>query len=77
MMGYYDDIIKFHKEDILADDALFKAAEILENKLYREEESLEKYKELLMGYPSSLYGHETRKRVRRLRGEKDTSPTEF
>ena len=76
-LGYYDDIIKFHKEDILADDALFKAAEILENKLYREEESLEKYKELLMGYPSSLYGHETRKRVRRLRGEKDTSPTEF
>ncbi|MBT5439594.1 MAG: tetratricopeptide repeat protein [Flavobacteriales bacterium] len=70
-LGYYEDIIRFHKDDILADDAVFCAAEILENKLFKEHEALEKYKELLMGYPASLYGHETRKRVRRLRGEKD------
>ena len=70
-LGYYEDIYKFHKEDILADDAVFSAAEILENKLFKEQEALEKYKELLIGYPSSLYGHEARKRVRRLRGEKD------
>ena len=76
-MGYYEDILKFHKEDILADDALFRSAEILENKLFKEQEALEKYKELLMGYPASLYGHETRKRVRILRGEKISSSSEF
>ena len=52
-------IILIEKEDILADDAVFSAAEILENKLFKEQEALEKYKELLIGYPASLYGHET------------------
>lgn len=76
-IGYYEDILKFHKEDILADDALFHLAEILETKLFKDQVALEKYKALLIDYPSSLYGHEARKRVRLLRGETITPSTEF
>jgi len=68
-LGYYDDIIKFHSSDILADDALFRSAELLEESLFDKEGALEKYKTLLLDYPSSIYGHEARKRVRILRGD--------
>ena len=68
-LGYYDDIIKFHSSDILADDALFRSAELLEESLLDKEGALEKYKTLLLDYPSSIYGHEARKRVRILRGD--------
>ncbi len=68
-LGYYDDIIKFHSSDILADDALFRSAELLEESLFDKEGALEKYKTLLLNYPSSIYGHEARKRVRILRGD--------
>ena len=69
-LGFYSDIIKFHGTDILADNALFKSAEILETKLNQPEQALESYKRLLSEHPGSLYMHETRKRIRRLRGEK-------
>ena len=69
-LGFYSDIIKFHGTDILADNALFKSAEILETKLNQPQQALEYYKRLLSEHPGSLYMHETRKRIRRLRGEK-------
>ena len=69
-LGFYSDIIKFHATDILADNALFKSAEILETKLNQPQQALESYKRLLSEHPGSLYMHETRKRIRRLRGEK-------
>jgi outer membrane protein assembly factor BamD (BamD/ComL family) len=72
-LGYYEDVIKFHAKDILADDALFYSAEVLQYKLFKQEEALEKYKMLLLDYPSSLYGHEARKRVRLLRGEENAT----
>ena len=52
-------------------------AEILETKLFKDQEALEKYKALLIDYPSSLYGHEARKRVRVLRGETITQALNF
>ena len=73
-IGYYDDIVKFHSEDILADDALYRSAELIEENLLDKDSALEKYKRLLLEYPSSLYGHEARKRVRVLRGEKPKNP---
>ena len=69
-LGFYSDIIKFHGTDILADNALFKSAEILETKLNQPQQALESYKRLLSEHSGSLYMHETRKRIRRLRGEK-------
>ena len=66
---YYEDVLKFHSKDILADDALFRIADIKENVLKQKEEALTDYKRLLIEYKASLYGSEVRKRVRSLRGD--------
>ena len=76
-IGFYDDIIKFHESDILADDAMFKAAELVETKLNNADNALERYKKLLITHPGSLYAHEARKRVRLLRGEELKPEDEF
>ena len=76
-LGYYEDIIKFHENDILADNAIFKSAELLEEKLGDENAAIERYKQLLLKHPGSLYAHETRKRIRRLRGEDIKIEEEF
>jgi tetratricopeptide (TPR) repeat protein len=76
-LGFYGDIVKFHGSDILADNALFNSAEILETKLNQAEQALETYKLLLSKHPGSLFVHETRKRIRRLRGEQVEKEEEF
>ena len=76
-LGYYEDIVKFHENDILADNAIFKSAELLEEKLGDENAAIERYKQLLLKHPGSLYAHETRKRIRRLRGEDIKIEEEF
>ncbi|MFM8596772.1 MAG: tetratricopeptide repeat protein [Flavobacteriales bacterium] len=68
-LGYYADLLKLHGKDILADDALFRTAEILELRLINKEEAVEAYKKLLLEYKSSLYGAEARKRIRLIRGD--------
>ena len=76
-LDFYSDILKFYGTDILADNALFKSAEILETKLNQPVQALDTYKRLLLEHPGSLYIYETRKRVRRLRGEKIEKEDEF
>jgi tetratricopeptide (TPR) repeat protein len=66
---YYEDVLKFHPKDILADDALFRIADIKETILGEKEQALDYYKRLLLDYKSSLFGAEARKRVRILRGD--------
>ncbi|MFM6946453.1 MAG: tetratricopeptide repeat protein [Flavobacteriales bacterium] len=68
-LGYYADLLKLHGKDILADDALFRTAEILELRLMNKEEAVAAYKKLLIEYKSSLYGAEARKRIRLIRGD--------
>ena len=68
-IAYYEDVLKFHPKDILADDALFRIGDIKENILSEKEQALEIYKRLLMDYKSSLFGAEARKRVRAIRGD--------
>tara|TARA_B100001287_G_scaffold207159_1_gene176179 strand:- start:2967 stop:4802 length:1836 start_codon:yes stop_codon:yes gene_type:complete len=76
-LDFYGDIVKFHATDILADNALFNSAEILETKLNEADQALTTYKKLLTEHPGSLYIYETRKRVRRLRGEEIDMEDEF
>ena len=76
-LGFYSDIVKFHGSDILADNALFNSAEILETKLNQADQALETYKQLLSEHPGSLFVHETRKRIRILRGEEIEKEEEF
>lgn len=75
---YLEELLKYHKEDILADDAVFQLGDIYENHLNNTEKAIEYYKTLLFDYKGSLYGVEARKRLRKLRGEtiaEEDSPT--
>ncbi|NBR15069.1 MAG: hypothetical protein EBQ94_11875 [Flavobacteriales bacterium] len=70
-LDYYEDLMKFHEKDILADDALFRMADIYENILLNKEKALELYKQLVIDYKGSLFSAEARKRIRILRGDKN------
>lgn len=68
-IGYYEDLLKLHGQDILADDALFHMAEIQELRLLDKATAETLYKRLLMEYKASLFGAEARKRIRLMRGD--------
>lgn len=65
----YGRIISEYGEDILADDALFRRAELHEKKLNDKAKAMDMYQELLTKYPGSLFVVEARKRFRSLRGD--------
>jgi hypothetical protein len=66
---YYTDLLKFHSDDILGDDALFRLADIEENQLLNKEKALEYYKRLIIDFKGSLFSTEARNRIRFLRGD--------
>lgn len=70
-LDYYEDLLKFHGQDILADDALFRMADINDNVLLNKEKALELYRRLAIDYKGSLFSAEARKRIRVLRGDKN------
>lgn len=55
--------------DLLADDAVFKLAQIEENHFLNYSKAEEWYKMILTEYPSSIYAKESRDRFRLLRGD--------
>ncbi|HET6244179.1 MAG: tetratricopeptide repeat protein [Bacteroidetes bacterium] len=63
-------IVKTYSYDILADDALFKLAEIHHFKFKDLEKAKEYYHKLMLDYPGSTLTVEARKRYRELRGDK-------
>ena len=66
---FLNDLMKYHPDDILADDALFHLGDIFENHLDDKEKAIENYKKILFDYKGSLYTIEARKRLRVLRGD--------
>jgi tetratricopeptide (TPR) repeat protein len=68
-VGYLNELLKYHADDILADDALFHLGDIYENHLIDKDKALESYKKILFDYKGSLYTTEARKRLRALRGD--------
>lgn len=66
---YYDKVYTGYQYDILADNALFEAAELYERKLNDTEKAKALYEKIITDYPGSLYTVEARKRFRRLRGD--------
>jgi tetratricopeptide (TPR) repeat protein len=68
-VDYYSDLLKFHSDDILGDDALFRLAEIEENQFQNKEKALEYYKRLMIDFKGSLFSTESRARIRYLRGD--------
>jgi tetratricopeptide (TPR) repeat protein len=66
---YLNELLMYHGQDILADDAVFQLANIYENKLFDKEKAIEYYKKILFDYKGSLFTAEARKRFRVLRGD--------
>ena len=65
----YENILSNYGTDILADDALFKLADLNENQFKNVDKAKELYQQLIEKYPGSLYVVEARKRFRKLRGD--------
>lgn len=68
-LTFLEEITDLHFDDVLADDALFWRATILENHLHRVEDALPLYEQLLFEYPGSLHVIEARDRFRALSTE--------
>lgn len=64
-----DKTVKDYKYDILADNALFKRAELQAEVMNNKAKAMELYEQLLKDYPGSLFTTEARKRFRQLRGD--------
>jgi hypothetical protein len=64
-----EELLKYHREDILADDAIFQLGELHELHVNNLEKAAEYYKTLLFDFKGSLYAEEARKRFRALRGD--------
>ena len=67
--GELQTLITDHKEDILADDALYTLAGLYEVQLDRKEEAKELYRTLFTDHPDSFFTAEARKKYRQLRGD--------
>jgi outer membrane protein assembly factor BamD (BamD/ComL family) len=62
-------IVDEYPEDVLADDAWFTRADILEHQLHDTAKAMELYRTFLDKFPGSVYAAEARKRFRNLRGD--------
>lgn len=68
-LEFYHRVWKEYPEDLLADDAVYRMAQLYEDRLDDSSKAMEYYQELLLNYPGSLYTVEARKRYRSLRGD--------
>ena len=66
---YLEELLKYHGTDILADDALFQLGNIYQFQLNDPTKAAEYYKTIIFEHKGSLFGIESRKRFRELRGD--------
>jgi len=67
---FLQQIIDTYFFDILADDAVFRLAQLNEFQFKDSEKAMEFYKTIITEFPASIYVAEARKRFRELRGDK-------
>lgn len=72
---FYEKVLAEHYFDITADNALFRSAELYEEKLNQPNKAADLYKQLLVDFPGSLYAVEARKRFRAIRGDEPNGET--
>lgn len=65
----YDRVVANYSDDILADNALFRQAQIYQNILGNKEKALACYEKIVLDYSSSLFVIEARKQYQKLRSE--------
>ena len=68
-IALFDKVEENYSSDLLADDAMFKLADLFETQLNQKDKAMDLYKTILTKYPGSLYVIEARKRFRALRGD--------
>ncbi len=68
-LEYLMQIYTIHKEDILADDAIYQSAVIQDKFLNNVEEAKKLYEKIILEYPGSSFITDSRKEYRRLRGD--------
>ena len=68
-IALFDKVEENYSSDLLADDAMFKLADLFETQLHQKDKAMDLYKSILTKYPGSLYVIEARKRFRALRGD--------
>jgi len=68
-LEYYAQVSDNYEFDILADDALYKQAEIQYYIFKDKEKAMELYKRIMLEHPDSYYSTEARKKFRELRGD--------
>jgi len=64
---YYNTVVKFFSDDILADNALYALAQLYDLKLNQPEKALEMYERIIFDYNSSLFVVDARKRYKALK----------
>jgi hypothetical protein len=64
-----EEIVRNYKTGILADNALFRRAELQAEAMNNKTVAMELYQQLMLDYPGSLFTTEARKRFRQLRGD--------
>lgn len=72
---FYEQVLADHYFDISADNALYRMAELYEEKLDQPTQAAELYKQLMVDFPGSLYVVEARKRFRDIRGDEPNTET--
>jgi tetratricopeptide (TPR) repeat protein len=65
----YLKLIEFYNDDILADDAHFRLAELYQNKLQQPDKAKELYEQIIFNFADSIFFVEARKKYRVLRGD--------
>lgn len=66
---YYSKIVEKYGDDVLADDALYRLAELNEEKFNNKDEAKRLFEKLIVDYPGSTYAERARKKFRILRGD--------
>lgn len=79
-IDFYLKIYNSYGQDILADDALYRVAELYKNVLNNKEKAAEYYKKILFEYTGSLFVVDARKKFRAIKGNSNVDfnkETEF
>ncbi|HKL39689.1 MAG TPA: tetratricopeptide repeat protein [Cryomorphaceae bacterium] len=74
-IAFYEQVLTDHYFDISADNALYRSAELYEDKLGQPNKAADLYKQLLVDFPGSLFVVEARKRFRAIRGDEPNTET--
>ncbi|MCZ4408594.1 tetratricopeptide repeat protein [Cryomorphaceae bacterium 1068] len=72
---FYEQVLTDHYFDISADNALYRTAELYEDKLSQPSKAADLYKQLMVDFPGSLFVVEARKRFRNIRGDEPNTET--